>query len=702
MALINKLRNKAGTWIVAAVGVAILSFVLADVLGPGSSLFGGQDNSVGEIAGQTIKAPEYQNAIELMTQKFTLRNGRRPSDVESNSIREQAWERMIADIAFSEQFQELGVEVTREEEVDMVQGKNIHPDLVAAFTDPSTGQFDQESIIQFLSNLNNFPPETQAAWYSMEDDILAGRRRIKYDNLLVKSSYATQEESKRTYQEQTEVAELKYLYIPYYAVGDSAVTVSDSELSQYLDDRKQEYTVEESRALKYVTFSIQPSALDSADFQTELQSIKEDFERRTDDSVFARTNTEIGSGYNSYTVDMLPLILQSDFENLSIGSVYGPFTENGYYNLYKISDIVEDTIMAARAKHILFKWANNSIEAKEDARAEAQKVLQELKLGADFAEKALIHGTDGTASQGGDLGWFRSGAMVAEFQDAVFDASAPGLLPELVETQFGYHIISVTNNANNQSYKVATVGRELLPSDKTRDEAYRKADIFRSKSDDLESFETTATEDGLNTYDATNVDKNARRFGTLGNARQIVSWLFREASEGRVSDVYEIDDNYVVAVMTSETEKGTATLEDVRNEVTLKVKNQKKAQLIIDKLSGLEGDLDQMASAYGTDATVYNTSDLKLSSNSIPNVGFAPAAVGKAFALEPGERTAPMESENGVLIMELISKTPAPEIADYTLYKQQVTQQLENRTSFNVSNAIKESAGIEDRRYKFY
>jgi len=219
-----------GTLLVVVIGLAILSFVLADILGPGSSLFGGQDNSVGEIAGVTINLQEYQTAVDVMTEKFALRNGRRPSDAEQNNIREQAWEKLISDIAFSEQFNELGIQVTKDEEFDIVQGQNIHPDLVAAFTDPQTGTFDPSAISNFLVNLNQFPPQTQQAWYSLEEDIISGRRRVKYDNLLIKSSFATLEESKRAYQHQTEVAELRYLYVPYYAVADSAVTVSDSEL----------------------------------------------------------------------------------------------------------------------------------------------------------------------------------------------------------------------------------------------------------------------------------------------------------------------------------------------------------------------------------------------------------------------------------------------------------------------------------------
>ena len=371
MALINKLRNKAGTLIVGAVGFAIISFVLADLLGPNSALFGGQDNSVGEIAGQTVMAPEYQNAIEVLSDKFALRNGRRPSDLESTTIREQAWEILISDIAFSEQFRELGIDVTEEEEIDMVQGKNIHPDLVAAFTNPETGEFDKTSIIQFLSNMSTLPVQNQAMWYSMEEDIITGRRRVKYDNLLVKTSYATLEESKRLYEEQSATAEVRYLYIPYYAVGDSAVSVTDRELQDYLSKHAAEYEVEESRSMKYVTFPILPSGADSLDFQQELEEIKEEFSTITDDSIYAQANTEFGAPYRPLSVDALPQILQADFENLTEGSVYGPFVENNYYNYTRYQ----------RRLRTLFSQPEPAIYySKELTKAMLPKLMPSLRL----------------------------------------------------------------------------------------------------------------------------------------------------------------------------------------------------------------------------------------------------------------------------------------------------------------------------------
>ena len=315
---------------------------------------------------------------------------------------------------------------------------------------------------------------------------------------------------------------------------------------------------------------------------------------------------------------------------------------------------------------------------------------------------ARQYGTDGTSSKGGDLGWFKTGTMVEEFNEAVFSATRTGLLNNTVKTQFGYHIISVDNLKTGTSYKIASVEREILPSDDTRNQAFRKADEFAAAVDDLSSFEEIATQDTITVLAANKLGNNDRRVGALGEARQIVQWLFTDASKGDVSKVYELDDNYVVAVMTAETNEGYQSIDKIRNELSVKVKNEKKGQIIIDKLNGLTGTLEEIAAAYGDDASVYNSSDLKLTSNSLPSVGFDPKAVGRAFGLSSAEKTAPFASENGVLIIEMINKTEAPEIADYATYKTQVAQDFQNQARYNIAEAVKEFADIKDERYKFY
>ena len=140
----------------------------------------------------------------------------------------------------------------------------------------------------------------------------------------------------------------------------------------------------------------------------------------------------------------------------------------------------------------------------------------------------------------------------------------------------------------------------------------------------------------------------------------------------------------------------------MKDEITPAVRNELKGKVIIEKIKGLKGSLDEMKTAYGPDANVYSTSDLKLNSNSLPTVGFDPIAVGRAFPLESGKQSEPLAGENGVVVIELANKTIAPALTDYSVYKTQLDQGNINRSSMGVAEAIKEHADIVDERYKFY
>ena len=93
------------------------------------------------------------------------------------------------------------------------------------------------------------------------------------------------------------------------------------------------------------------------------------------------------------------------------------------------------------ARHILFMFSDD--KDKVELKSEAQAVLVRIKNGEDFAELAAQYGSDSTKDNGGDLGWFSKGMMVPEFENVAFSLQPGELNPELVETEFGYHIIQV-------------------------------------------------------------------------------------------------------------------------------------------------------------------------------------------------------------------------------------------------------------------
>jgi peptidyl-prolyl cis-trans isomerase D len=370
--------------------------------------------------------------------------------------------------------------------------------------------------------------------------------------------------------------------------------------------------------------------------------------------------------------------------------------------IHKISDILDDTTAYARASHILIKPITDEPADKQEARQKAQDLLNQLQRGANFSMLARNNSDDPSASSGGDLGWFDENRMVKPFSDAVFSRTTEGLIPRIIETEFGYHLINVTGVKTNKMFRVATIEREILPGDETRNEAFRQADYFVSLSGNLEEFERNAANDSLVVNIAENLGKNDRRISGLGDAREIIRWAYVDASIGEVSDVFELETNYVAAVLTNKTTEGLASVQDVRDQIFPKVKNQAKAGIIKQRIELLEGSLDEMAQQYGEDASIYSNSELKLSTNSLPSVGFAPKTVGVAFSLNEGEISAPIEENDGIVMIQLNSLIPSPEIADYTSYENQLEQRRANQASYQISEVIREYANIVDERYKFF
>lgn len=703
MALIGTLRTKMTKWVVGFVALAIVSFILNDLFGSGpTAIFGGTDNTIGEIAGKEISLEEFQAAVQERENNYILNFGRQAGDREMVSLRQQAWDLLIARHAIVPEFEKVGVKVPSDEIWDIIQGKNIDENIKSSFVD-STGAFDRNRLLGYIQSLDAAPvnSEQRIRWDMFKKELSPARERIKYENLLLKTNYVTNEEGEHEYHTQNDVAEVKYLFVPFFGVSDSLVKISDSNLKSYYEKNKEKFKAENTRSISYVTFSIAASSEDTTAIREEMIKLANDFKTVSEDSVFASVNTDGENAFTKYSISSLPSYLNNQKENLMAGMVIAPFIDAGSFKIVKVVKIATDTIFNAKASHILIKWDNTTDEAKKAAKDKARKILNEIKAGADFAAKAREFGTDGTSTRGGDLGWFPSGQMVKPFEKAVFDARKTGLLNDVVETDFGYHIISVTELKNNIAYTVATIAREIAPSDETQNEAYRKADTFTGDLSGVDNFKEKAKKENLVVIDANDLGTADRSINNLTDARQLITWLFRDAKIGKISDVVDLNDNYVVAVMTAETEKGFKSLEKVKEEITPAVRNELKGKIIVEKLAAQKGALEEIAKVYA-DASVGSSSDLKLNTNNLSTAGFDPIAVGKAFSLDNGKRSQPFVGENGVLIIEMQNKTIAPAVGDYSMFKNQALQSLNNQGGFNIVEAIKAASKIEDKRYKFY
>lgn len=703
MALIKQIRQRTGLAIGVIAGGLILFLLGGDLLSPNSSLLNTNQNIVGEIAGEEITLEEFALRVEEFKASFQQRTGRVPSEPEMVSVREQAWQAMIVERVFDEEYEKLGLQVSSQELIDMVQGKNIVPELRAQLTNPQTGQFDKTQLISFLQSLETADPAQQAAWAQQEKLFAQARNRVKYDNLLATSEYATTAEAKLEHKSANSIADATVLFIPYAsAIADSEITISDSELSAYLSKNQEKFKVGNSANLEYVSFSILPSGEDSAAVISRIKELTESLKTAENDSAFVSQNSEIQSPFVTVAPgDQLPASLTTNVPQLVKGETYGPFiTANSSYVTYKVTDQYEGT-PKMRASHILFGTDGMDEAGKAAVKQQAETVLADIKANGNFAEAARQYGQDGTAQNGGDLGWFAKADFVEPFATATYAAKSTGLLSNLVETEYGYHIIEVTELPNSTYTKLSVLELELVASDATRNEAFRNADSFAAESGNRNQFTENATDKGFRILQANNVDASSRNLNNIANAREVVIWAFGEASVGEVSSVFELDNSYVVATLVSRKEEGEAKLEDVKDQVKQLVMNDKKAAMIQEKLAG-KTTLEEMKALF-PDASLNDVPGLRLSTSVLPGIGFAPKAIGTLFGLKSsGQITKPVQEDIGIIVSKLNSLTPATEIGDYTSYQAQLSQAASQRMTYQIMMALQELAKVKDYRYKYF
>ncbi|CAM3739013.1 peptidylprolyl isomerase [Aquirufa aurantiipilula] len=705
MALITKIREKSGI-AAAAIAISLILFLIgSDIFQGRSSLFGSNNQEVGVIAGESILLPEFQKKVEEATANYTAQTGKGPGEQEATMIRDQVWNQYILDIAYKKEFDALGLKVSSEELIDMVQGNNIHPSVRQQFTNPQTGQFDKTFVIQFLKNLKTMPAQQQQGWANFEKSIAQDRIRSKYENLIRLSTYVNTAEAQKEYQAQNAKFSARFLYVPFFSIPDSTVKVTDAQLEEYLAKHKDRFKGVNSRSIQYATFPVVPTAQDTVEFYNQIKKLAKDLAVAPNDSAFAMLNSDVRTPY-LLAYSEIPEVVKSQLGTFQVGGIYGPFKNGLTYSIYKYGGVKKDSLFTVRASHILIAPANKSDSAKAQAKQRAESILTQIKGGASFETLAQLNGMDGTAQNGGDLGYFKNnGSMTKAFEKAIFGFNGAGLMPGVVETEFGYHIVKITDAKTNTAYRLAAINKTIAPSQATLDRVYTQADAFANANGTLGAFEAALKKDkNIIMMRAERLLENATSINNLTNAREIVRWAFDEGTS--VGDgskkVFEQDNQYIVAYLTGKTDKDNVKVDDYREGITNLVRAELKGEKISAKLSGIKGSLEQIAQKYGAGALVENVADVTLSTGMLNTAGPDAVALGKIAGLKTGKRSQVFIGDNGVFIAEKTAAVAAPALADYTTYKTQIQSMGIQRASYYINEAIKDNAKIVDKRYKFY
>jgi peptidyl-prolyl cis-trans isomerase D len=531
--------------------------------------------------------------------------------------------------------------------------------------------------------------------------------REKYSNLLNKATFVTTAEAKAEYVANTEKASGKFLFVPFYSIQDSTIKVEDSEIKDYYSKHKDEFTPFDSRSITYVAYQLSPTKDDSAALNIEIRTLAKGLAAAPNAQTYANSNTDIRTPYLRSANEISPE-LKSALSTAIVGAMVGPFKEGNTYSIHKFEGTDTDSLYTVRASHILIRSDSTmSDSAKTAARTKAQDILNQAKSGADFAMLASQNGTDGTAQNGGDLGSFQNnGAMVKPFESAIFGFSGTGVIPNLVTTDFGYHIVKVTEPKTNTKYKLASINKELQVGELAANEIFQTAENLRASAKTIKDLEAAVKKDNaLTLLNAENLLPNSTNVNTIQNAREIVNWAYsKDAEEGDVADrVFVIGETYVIAALKASADKEDPEAMDFKDAISIKVRNEKKTEKIMAKLGDGKGDLTALSKKYGAGALVETVTDVNFFSGMLNSAGFDPIALGKLFGLKAGQRSKVFTGESGVFVMETTEKTPAPAITDYTTFKQQVEQRTGmGRMGMIGEQILRENAKIVDNRAKLF
>ena len=683
---LESIRNRSGLLMVV-IGVAMFAFIMMDLM---SSQRGGVsvDLAVGEVHGEEIDVQEFEARVQ---RQFDVQKQNNPS-IEVAQVRNSVWTLLTRELVFQKEYDASGIAVCNEELFDMIQGPDPYPTIKESFTNPETGTFDRARLLQYLKeDMDNDPTgQARAQWVQFEDALYKERLNRKYSNAIAKGLNFSNYEAAQSYQAQSEVRNVSYVAIPFRSIADSLVPVTDNELYDYINTNSENYQQDASRTLEYVVFSVNPSKEDDAAALDWAKDIKEDFAGAEDNEAFIRrysdgTNTRmIYADKETLDVNTLPLF------DLSVGTVVGPFKEGrNNYRLAKLVD-VQNRPDSVQARHILLTDAN--------AQNTADSLKNLIEQGASFSKLAERFSQDpGLASSGGDLGWFPEGRMVAEFNDACFSGKRGEL--QVVASQFGIHLIEVTKKSKTvKKVKIAFVDRNVVPSNETYQEIFTQAGKFAAENSNTEQFNQSAMDNNLSKRIADNLLESSQTISGLDNPREMIRWAY-EAEVGQVSDVMEFGNKFVVATLTQIKEEGMQELEEVRASVEVIVRNEKRAEMLINQLSGAT-DLNTLSSDYAVE--VKTVEGMTFNNNNVTGLGEDAAFVGAAFAVPEGAVTAAFAGLNAVYVVRVDQVITAPTKTDNSSFSQVSKINLQNRANNEVYKALEELAEIQDNRAKFY
>ena len=712
MATLQKIRSK-GPLLVIVIGLALFAFIAGDawkVLQPHQ---GKQD--VGEVNGEVLSAQDYQKMVDELSEVIKLTNGLNSlTEDQLNNVKDQVWQSYVNNKLIVEQAKKLGLKVT-DAEIQAIIEQGTHPLLMQTpFRNPQTGMFDKDMLKKFLVDYANLDASKMPAqyveyyqkmgafWKFVEKTLAESTLAQKYQNLVTKSLISNPVSAEDAFKARTEQSDLLLAGIPYSSINDSTIQVSDSEIKDRYNEKKEQFKqLVETRDIRYIDVKVVPSDADRKAVEKEVTEYSNQLATTTSDfGTFVRST---GSSVNYSDVpvskSVFPADVASRLDSTGVNEVYGPYYNqtDDSYNAFKVLAKVSSP------DSIQFRQIQVYADTEEKTKTLADSIYNALKGGADFAAVAKIYGQTGEATWVNSQSW--EGAEMDTDNSKFINTLLNQPVDELTNVNMGQAnlILQVMNKKSMQTkYKVAVVKRPVEFSKETYNAAYNKFSQFVAQNTTIDSMVKNAEESGYTLTPRTDLSSAEHYVGGVRSTREALKWIFA-AKPGEVSPLYECgeNDHLMVVALDKIHEAGYRDVNSVAEMLRSEIRRDKKA----DKLMAEMKKYNSIAQVKGMKDAV---------SDSVKHVTFsAPAYISVTRASEPvigavasktavNQVSAPIKGNAGVYMIQVYAKDKGSEKFDAKQEEATLNNMAVRIVGSQLINDLYQKAKVEDKRYLFF
>ncbi|MFY8159736.1 MAG: peptidylprolyl isomerase [Candidatus Kapaibacteriota bacterium] len=681
-----------------------------------------QTSAIAEINDEKLLYVDFELKLKEQIESIRKQNPDQP-EMDENQVRKQVWTQLLDEIFIKQEASKAGANID-DKFVAYIMYNNPPEFLKKQFTD-STGNFRKKDLFELLNDVDAYfakrmgkdtDPEQKATmikqtreYINSITEYLLTQKRTDYltDAVNIAGGFVSPAYLKQKFVNENSIAQVNYIAFEIKNENPIDYKVTDEEIQTYYNEHKKYYIQKESRKVKYLTFPMAPSTDDTlrakkrANILSELLAGAITPESR--DSLFEVKLNEFGGTSSDYTMikDLDPSKAQF-VTGLALRQVVGPINLYDGTYFFRLDDKRTGVNEVVKASHILFKFGEPA--NKDSAKAEAEKVLKQLRSGGDFAALAAVHSEDKSNSErGGDLGYFGKGMMVPEFEKAAFAANI-GDITNLVETSFGYHIIKVEDK-KSEDVKFSEI--KLTPSitSATKGAIKREAFSFVSQLKEGTNFDTLATRSNKKAVETSFFEKNRPILGS-----QYLADMAFSAGIGEVFEPLDLNNYGMIVCQVSDVRNaGLTSLEDKKEEIKNILIRRKMLDKIKSKATDVYGKIkgfDLLAKV----AEVDNSLEIKIANDvknngAIPGLGKDFAFTAKVFDSKVGSIVGPIRGENAYYIIQVIDKQMAnasKSNTEFVEFMKTTKQTYKTSTYAQWFSNLKQEANITDNRRLYY